>query len=120
MLGFLLLLLLLLLFFRLKTERAAQTVRPRELKLGQKVVVLLATQAQRTGPIGLTGALQRKIQKFQTFLAVARKPFVVDSKTWHRCNPWVSPNKIALLLFSLYGASFSRKIELYLKPTFAN
>ena len=103
-------LLLLLLFFRLKTERAAQTVRPRELKLGQKVVVLLATQAQRTGPIGLTGALQRKIQKFQTFLARSRKPFDVDSKTLHRCNPWVSPNKSGVRNFCSTTHGFSAKL----------
>ncbi len=63
-----------------KTDYAAQTVRPRELKLGQMVVVWLATQAQRTGPIGLTGALQRKKYNFQTILAIARKPLVKDSK----------------------------------------
>ncbi len=43
----------LLLLFRAKTDRAEQTVRPRELKLGQMVVVWLATQTQRTSPIGL-------------------------------------------------------------------
>ncbi len=59
---------------------------PRELKLGQIVVVLLATQIQ-------SAALQHQIIIFQTFLAIARTPFVVDSKSLHRCDPWVSKNK---------------------------
>ncbi len=109
LLGFLLLLLLLL--FRRKTHRAAQTVRARELKLGQKVVVLLATQIQRIGQIGLTGALQRKKLNFQTFLAIARTRFGVDSKTLHRCDPWVRTKKTGLRQIFSTTHGFFRKIE---------
>ncbi len=36
-----------------------QTIRPRELKLCQNIVVLFATQIQGLTPIGLKGALQQ-------------------------------------------------------------
>ena len=109
MLG-LLLLLLLLLFFCPKTDRADQTVRPRDLKFGQIVELNLGRTYQSLDPIGLTGALQRKIQKFQTFLARSRKPFDVDSKTLHRCNPWVSPNKSGVRNFCSTTHGFSAKL----------
>ncbi len=51
LLGFLLLLLLLLLFRR-KTNRAAQTVRARDLKLGQIVELNLGRTYQSLSPIG--------------------------------------------------------------------
>ncbi len=103
--------LLLLLLFRRKTHRAAQTVRARELKLGQKVVVLLATQIQRIGQIGLTGALQRKKLNFQTFLAIARTRFGVDSKTLHRCDPWVRTKKTGLRQIFSTTHGFSAKLS---------
>ncbi|KAL0152504.1 hypothetical protein M9458_052227, partial [Cirrhinus mrigala] len=107
---------LLLLFFP-KTDRAAQTVRPRELKLGQIVVVRPSCQIQSLAQIGLKGALQRKKITFLTFLDVARTIFVVDSKTLHCCDPWVKANKSADFP---YEARFFRKMALYPKPTFAN
>ncbi len=59
--------LLLLLLFRPKTERAAQTVRARELKPGQIVVVLAGTRnpkAQPNRPIGDATAQKTKISNF--------------------------------------------------------
>ena len=103
-------LLLLLLFFCPKTDRADQTVRPRDLKLGQIVELNLGRTYQSLDPIGLTGALQRKIQKFQTFLALPRKPLDVVSKTLHRCNPWVSPNKSGVRNFCSTTHGFSAKL----------
>ncbi len=47
-----------------KIDREGQTARPRDLKLGQIVAVLLGTQIQRLAPISLTGALQRKQIQF--------------------------------------------------------
>jgi len=97
-------------FFCPKTDRADQTVRPRDLKFGQIVELNLGRTYQSLDPIGLTGALQRKIQKFQTFLARSRKPFDVDSKTLHRCNPWVSPNKSGVRNFCSTTHGFSAKL----------
>ncbi len=57
----------LLLLFSGKTDQAAETVRPRELKLGQIVVVLLATPIQRLVPIGQKGHYSAKKLNFQTF-----------------------------------------------------
>ncbi len=82
--------LLLLLLFHPKTERAAQTVRARELKPGQIVVVVAGTsnpKARSFRPIG--GAIAIK----SVYLLITPKPLVLDSKFLHIWNPWVRENR---------------------------
>ncbi len=67
---------LLLLFFPRKTQRAAQTVRPRNLKLGQMVELNLRRMYQSLSPVG--GATAQKKKKNLTFLGVAPTKFIVD------------------------------------------
>ncbi len=99
--------LLLLLLFHPKTERAAQTVRARELKPGQIVVVVAGTsnpKARSFRPIG--GAIAIK----SVYLLITPKPLVLDSKFLHIWNPWVRENRKTPLWFGVYGAPFFRKL----------
>ncbi len=78
----------LLLLFSGKTDQAAETVRPRELKLGQIVVVLLATSDPKARPNRTKGPLQCKKTKFSDILSVACTLFVVDWKVLHLAILW--------------------------------
>ncbi len=68
---FLLLLLLLLLLFRPKTERAAQTVRARELKLGQLVVVVAGTSNPKARPYRLIGGATEQSTRFSDIFGLS-------------------------------------------------
>ncbi len=104
---FLLLLLLLLLLFHPKTERAAQTVRARELKFGQLVVVVAGTSNPKARPYRLIGGATEQNTRFSDILAIARKPIVENSKTLHFWNPWVNRMKMAISDFICAWIVFS-------------
>ncbi len=67
----LLLLLLLLLLFRRKTERAAQTVRARELKFGHLVVVLAGTSNPKARPYRLIGGATEQSTRFSDIFGLS-------------------------------------------------
>ncbi len=116
--------LLLLLLFRPKTERAAQTVRARELKFGQLVVVVAGTSNPKARPCRLIGGATEQSTRFQTFLALARKPIVENSKTLHFGilgsikTKWLSPISFPPRLFLAAILKFVQHLLLRTSPRF--
>ena len=99
-----------------KTHRAAQTVRPRDLKLGQMVGHTFGenlSEYDPDWPIG--GATATKSTK----LPITPRPFDLESRFLHHCDPWLTTDKMYIS-----DSRFEQKKICYgqfcPKPTFAN
>ncbi len=111
---------LLLLLFHPKTERAAQTVRARELKPGHIVVVVAGTRnpkARPNWPIG--GATAQKTKIFDVF---GRSSLKIDRrfKKMTSLRSLGQPAKKCITTDFLSDARFFRKIDLYSTRTLTN
>ncbi len=111
---------LLLLLFRRKTERAAQTVRARELKPGQIVVVVAGTRNPKAcpnRPIGGATAQKTKISHIfgHSSLKIDRR-----FKKMTSLRSLGQPAKKCITTDFLSDARFFRKIDLYSTRTLTN
>ncbi len=101
-------------FFRRKTQRAAQTVRPKleTLPMGRPKIEENVSKSQPNRPIG--GAIATTDAK----RLITPKPLVISS-VLYPCNPWLNQNK-CYLRFHFRLDFFARHFEICPKPTFAN
>ncbi len=111
---------LLLLLFRRKTERADQTVRARELKAGQIVVVVAGTRnpiARPNRPIG--GATAQKTKILDVFGRSSLKIYRRLKKITY-LRSLGQPAKKCITTDFLSDSRFFHKIDLYPTPTLTN
>ncbi len=110
---------IIIIIFCPKTDRAAQTVRPRDLKLGQ-IVELFGENVSKSQPNRPIGGATAQNTKFSDVFGHSSYTICRRLKNLTSLRSLGQNKENWTATDFLYDARFFRKIEWYPKPTFAN